>query len=472
MSTKHYLWSAIGTFGTEIISFVGNVLIARILVPEDYGLVAMVSIFITLCMSFTDAGFNDGLIRNNCDKYDIGTVATYNILVALLLYSIMYFSAPLIANFFNRDELIGVTRVLAIGVILKSFTLSGFVQLNKSLRFKTKTIINVICSISALTVVYILALNGYRYWALVMQPIIIAILNIISLLVIAKWKPYFCFKWKRFKEMFSFSSNLLVSYLITTISNNIYGFIIGKFYSADNLGFYNQAHKMQQVATQGINNVILTTSYPIIAKEKDPDKQYRLYLSLFKKYNFIMSFLVFLLIGLSDCIFYTIFSEKWLPSAPLFSIFMIYALTYPIMTINANIAKIQGKSMLYRNLALLRSGLQIIALVICSQISLRTIIIGQVIAAFISVSVDMYICGKTIGFTIKKQYNSWISIIWKPIITFAIAYITIMLIDLSIIAKGVLFSLTYVICFIILCEIFHDETYSLMKNYIRNYNNL
>ena len=466
-NAKHYIWSAIGKFGTEIIGFVGNVLVARILMPEDYGLVAMVSIFVTLCMNFTDAGFNDGLIRKrDCDKYDIGTVATYNITVAIILYAVMYLLAPFIAHFFGKNELVEVTRVLAIGVILKAFTLSGFVQLNKSLRFKTITIINISCSILALGVVYIMALNGFKYWALVLQPIVIAVLNIISLFILARWKPYFCFKWSRFKEMFSFSSNLLVSYVITTIGNNIYGFIIGKFYSAGDLGYYNQAQKMQTVPTQGINNVVLTTSYPIIAKESDPKKRYELYLSLFKRYNFIMSFLVFLLIGMSDFVFYVIFSEKWLPSAPLFSIFILLALAYPMMTINANIVKIQGKSNIYRNLAFLRSGLQIIALIICSQFSLKTIIVGQVIAAFISVSVDMYFCGRTIGFTITKQYVEWLKILWKPLIAFMVCSYVLSIVNVTIILSALIYIVLYLCVFVFICEISKDRVYKELKQII------
>lgn len=464
-NAKYYIWSAIGRFGTEIVSFVGNVLVARILMPEDYGLVAMVSIFITLCMTFTDAGFNDGLIRKkDCDKYDMGTVATYNMVIALLLYALMYFLAPSIAHFFNKNELIEVTRVLAIGIILKAFTLSGFVQLNKSLRFKTITIINIICSILALGVVYVMALNGFKYWALVLQPIVIAVLNIILLFILAKWKPYFCFNLNRFKEMFSFSSNLLFSYLVTTLGNNIYGFIIGKFYSTGDLGYYNQAQKMQTVPTQGINNVVLTTSYPIIAKESDSKKRYELYLSLFKKYNFIMTFLVFLLIGMSDFVFYVIFSEKWLPSAPLFSIFILLALAYPMMTINANIVKIQGKSNIYRNLAFLRSGLQIVALIICSRFSLKAIIVGQVIAAFISVSVDMYFCGKTIGFTIRKQYMEWLKILWKPLIVFVTAILVVSFFNVGIILSGIIFCIVYCACFIVICEIMQDNTYMGFKS--------
>lgn len=468
-NAKHYIWSAIGKFGTEIISFAGNVLVARILMPEDYGLVAMVSIFITLCMNFTDAGFNDGLIRKSeCDKYDIGTVATYNMTIAVLLYAVMYFLAPVIAHFFDRSELIGVTRVLAIGIILKSFSLSGFVQLIKSLRFKTITLINIICSILALAVVYIMALNGLKYWALVLQPIAIAIFNVLSLFIIAKWKPYFCFKWNRFKEMFSFSSNILVSYLVTTVGNNIYGFIIGKFYSAGDLGFYNQAHKMQQVPTQGINNVVLTTSYPIIAKEKESDKRYGLYISLFKRYNFVMTFIVFLLMGLSEFVFYVIFSEKWLPSAPLFSIFILSALAYPMMTINANIVKIQGKSKIYRNLAFLRSGLQIVALIICSRFSLETIIVGQVVAAFLSVSVDMYVCGKTIGFTIRKQYLEWLKILWKPLLVYAVTSLIVYVMQTSIVISGIVFLLVYCSFFIALCEIVRDSSYMSFRKYVIN----
>ena len=164
-----------------------------------------------------------------------------------------------------------IARVLAIGFILKAITLTGFVQLVKQLKFKQLSQINIICSLLSFVVVYTLAIIGFGYWALALQPVVIAIFNIILLLIIGKWKPYFCFYKKRFKEMFAYSSNLLLSYIINRIGENIYSVIIGKSFSSSSLGFYNQAHKMQTVPSEAIRSIIMTASYPIIANEKESE---------------------------------------------------------------------------------------------------------------------------------------------------------------------------------------------------------
>lgn len=186
-----------------------------------------------------------------------------------------------------------IARVLAIGFVLKAITLTGFVQLVKQLKFKQLSQINIICSLLSFVVVYTLAIIGFGYWALALQPVVIAVFNIILLLIIGKWKPYFCFYKKRFKEMFAYSSNLLLSYIINRIGENIYSVIIGKSFSSSSLGFYNQAHKMQTVPSEAIRSIIMTASYPIIANEKKTDKRYDLYLSVFSKFTFIVSVMGF-----------------------------------------------------------------------------------------------------------------------------------------------------------------------------------
>lgn len=458
-NSKHYIWSAVGKFGTEILGFVGNVLIARALSPDDYGLIATLAIVTALAMNFSDAGFNDCLIRKrDSDKYDFGTVATYNIVVSTFIYALLFIFAPQIADFFHREELIGITRVLGLSIILKAFTLSGFVQLNKNLKFKQSSIIALLCSACSIGITYTMALCGMGYWALALQPVVVAMSNIVFLTIIAHWRPYFCFKWQRFKEMFAYSSNLLISYIITNIGNNIYSVIIGRFFKTSDLGYYNQAHKMQTVPTNGINAVMLTTSYPIIAKEADEKTRYDLYVNLFRKFNFIMTFLVFFLITASDLVFYLLLGEKWMPSSPLFQIFMLIGLSYPLMTINQNAIKIQGKSNIYRNLALLRTGLQIVALCICAPISLKAIVIGQVVASFVSVSFDMYFCGRTIGFTIGKQYKLWLSIIWEPLVVFIICLVISGFIDNMLLSRAIA-TVSFVLIFIILCAITNDTDF-------------
>lgn len=460
---QYYIWAAVGKFGVEILSFLGNVLIARVLLPDDYGVMAMIAIFIGLANTLSDSGFNDCLIRKpDCDRTDIGTIATYNIVASLILYALMFFLAPWIAGFFHREELELVTKIVAIGVVLKAFTLSGFVQLNKELKFKKNSIINVTSSIVSIIGTYVLALCGAGYWALVFQPLLVALSNIIMLLVVDCWRPYFCFNWSRFKKMFSFSSNLLVSYLVTTVSTNIYGFIIGKFYTAEQLGYYNQAQKMQTVPTQGINNVVMTTSYPIITKQKDTNTRYRMYVSLFEKYVAIIAFVVFFLISLADVVFWAFFGEKWLPSSNLFKIFMLIALTYPMMTINSNILKINGKASVYRNLAFFRSGCQLVALFICAPFGLPTIITGQVLAAFVSVTGDMFWGGRVSGFLFKKQLLLWGNLIWKPVVAYMLGFLFSRMLN-SLILSGLVCTCVYLFVYVLLCEVTKDSVYGDLK---------
>lgn len=456
---KHYLWSAFNKFGGEVIGFIGNVALARILMPEDFGIVAMLSIFTSLSLTFTDSGFNDCLIRKrNSDKYDFGTVATYNIGIAFILYVALFICAPLIAEYFGRKELIALCRVMCISILFKAFALSGFVKLTKELCFRKIAIIQLMCSTIATFVTIGLAISGIGYWALAFQPIIISITNVVLLLIVGKWKPYFCFKWDRFKSMFSYSSNLLISYLITTIGNNIYSFIIGKFYSVVDLGYYNQAHKMQNVPTQGINGVILSTSYPIIVKERDLQKQYDLYVNLYKRYNYIQGYMVWSLIALGNAIFYLLFSEKWMPSVYLFQLFMIISLINPIVTINANIAKIQGKSALYRNLAILRSLMMILALIITRSYSLPIIIIGQISATFLSAIVDMSFCGRLIGFNFGKQIKAWLWVNLKACVSFLIAYSSVSSIN-NLVYNSLLLFVVFTIAFIFISYITRDEVF-------------
>ena len=211
--SKHYFWSAIGQFGTQTVGFIGNILIARILMPDDYGLIAMVAIFMGLAMTFTDSGFADCLIRKpDADRIDFGTVATFNIVIASFIYLAIFCSAPLIASFFERPELIGITRVISISIIIRALNITQITRLRKELLFRDLAIMNLQSSVISLAITYLLALKDFGYWALVMQPVFVALLNLVFLVVVKKWIPFFKFNLSRFREMFGFSINLLFKF--------------------------------------------------------------------------------------------------------------------------------------------------------------------------------------------------------------------------------------------------------------------
>lgn len=460
MSVKHYWWSAVGKFSTEILAFIGNILIARILSPGDYGLIAMLSIIMALSLTFTEAGFNDYLIRKkDSDRIDFGTVATYNVFVSIIIYSLIYFISPQISSYFARPELIKIARVLGLSIILKSFTLSGFVQMTKDLRFKENSYINIISSILSITSTYFMAIMGWGYWSLVMQQLFLAFYNILLLLIIGKWKPYFCFDKVRFVEMFSYSSNLLLSYIINTIGKNIYSLVIGKSYSDTDLGFYNQAQRMQTVPTQTLNNIVLNTSYPLIAKESDVNSRYNLYVNLFQRFNFIQTWMVFALITISEFVFLVLLGEKWLPSSNLFRLFMLIALTYPLVTINSNIIKLHGKSSVYRNLTIIRTLMQIISLLICARFSLSIIIGGQIVAAFCSAFIDMFVGGNYIGFHFKTQLKCWLILLLKPLLSYLLSLVIMDFIPFENYESLLLF-IIYNIVFLLFCIFTKDSNFN------------
>lgn len=436
---KHYAWSAFGKFGTQAIGFIGNILIARILSPEDFGLIAMLAIIMGLAWNFTESGFADSLIRKrNADKIDFGTVASFNLGVALLMYLIIYISAPGIAFFFQHNELTDIARVLGISIIVRAVVLPAIVELRKTLRFKDLAKMNLGTSIVSVGFTYLMALLGFGYWALVFQPIFIALSNLFYVLVIAKWRPYFRFSYNRFKEIFGFGINMLISYITNQAGSNLYSAVIGKFYPIAALGYYRQAQKMEEVPTQGLNAVILTTSYSIIAMEEDPKKQKKMYLDLFSKFVLLQSLLVLVFIGLAEPIWMILLGEKWSSSIPYFQLFMIISLSFPLATINSNIAKINNKSNLYRNLTFFRNSLKILALVFLAKTNLTVLLYGQIAAAYISVLVDMYYCGKIIDFGILKQIIQFLKMFYKPLIAFITASLITRHLQLGFWGNGVL----------------------------------
>lgn len=457
---KYYVWSAIGRFGTQITSFIGNILIARVLMPSDYGLIAMLAIVMGLAWNFTESGFADCLIRKqNADKQDFGTVATFNLVVAIVIYIVIFFLAPHISNFFDQKELTGIARVLGISLIIRAVTLPAIVQLQKKAKFKPLAIMQLLTSVISITLTYLMALNGYGYMALAVQPILIAMANLFFMLIATKWRPFFCFNFSRFKGMYNFGIDLMVSYITNQFGNNLYSAIIGKFYPVNSLGYYQQAIKMQEIPTQGLNAVILTTSYPLIASETDSNKQIIMYRDIFTKFVALQSIMVLVLIGLAEPIWLILLGEKWAPAIPYFRLFMIISLVYPLVTVNSNIAKIHNESGLYRNLTFLRNGLKVIALILLTKTSLLVILYGQIIAAYISVLVDMYFCGKIINFGVLEQLKQFIKMLYKPVVAYIAATLGLYFLKSHSFTYGIIWSVVFFSTLIVLYLFTRDRLF-------------
>lgn len=467
-NTNHYFWSIINRFGVQAISFIGNVLVARILSPDDYGLVAMLAIVMGIAWNFTDSGFSDCLIRKtNADKKDFGTVLTFNLVVGAIMYLLIYLTAPLVAQYFKRNELIDISKVIGISIMIKALTTTEFTRLRKELRFKTTAIIEIGSNIVSVIVAYLMALKGYGYWALVFQTITLGTTNILMLTLLTRWKPYIYFSWKSFKSMSGYSFNLLISYFSNQIGQNLYSVFIGKFQTASSLGFYRQAQKIKDVPIAGLNAIILSTTYPLLAKETNEIKRYKMYESLFNKFLSIQFLVITFLYGAANAIIEILFGEKWIISVPYFKLMLIASLLYPVTTLNSNIAKIYGKSQLYRNLSFFRNGLLLLALIFTMKSSIPVILYGQIIASYISIALDSILCGSIINFGFQKQFRVVIFQVWIPFTAMLVAYFTVSQFKSSTLYI-VVFTFVFSFVYILLSELTKQQLYLASRNAIIN----
>lgn len=348
-TTNGVIWSAIERFSVQGISFLLNIVIARLVTPGEYGLIAMLAIFMAIAQSFIDSGFGNALIqKKDRDEVDYSTVFYFNIVVSVILYGILYLCAPLIAEFYNQPELTSVTRWIGLNLILISLSIVQRTRLNIDLNFKLQAKVSLAAVIISGISGIILAYKGWGVWALVFQSLSNNLLSTIFLWIAAKWHPMLVFSINSFKRLFSFGSKLLASGLLHTIYMNLYSLVIGKFYSSSDVGFYNRASSISQYPSTNIVMIITRATYPVLCKHQDDGcwlEQY--FLSYLRMTCFIVFPLMVLLAVIAKPLVLLVLTEKWLPAAELISILSLAYIWYPVMVINNQILNVKGRSDLF-----------------------------------------------------------------------------------------------------------------------------
>jgi teichuronic acid exporter len=422
MSARHYAWSAIGIFGNTAISFAGNILIARILSPDDYGLIAMLAIFMAIGMNLTESGISDYLInKKDADEKDYATARSHNVTISVAFYIILYFLAPYISDFYGRQELTEIIRLISISIFFQSLSLSEIARLRKKLLFRRLAIIRFMSNISALGAAYYCAIAGFGYWALVVQSLSQAFFLSTMTWVASRKIPSFGFSLSRYREMRGFGNNMLISYLTNQLGDNAASVIIGKTHSAAALGAYTQAKKISNVMFGSINSIVLTTSYPILAKEQNRSIRKKMYSDVLASFLFLHYAAVFLIVSISHEMIFLLLGEKWIDAAFILQLVVISLFFQPLVTVNSNIAKTEGKTHIYRNLTFIRNGLSFLFLVVLFDQSITIIILGQVAARFISAFIDIHACGKLVEFPMLDQLKSVVCNSYAPAISSCVA---------------------------------------------------
>ncbi|ANU27617.1 lipopolysaccharide biosynthesis protein [Planococcus versutus] len=401
------LWSFGDMIGNQGIQFIIQIILARLLTPADFGLIGMILVFVALSNSLVDSGFTQALIRDQkANQTDYSTVFYFNLVVSIFIYGILFFSAPLISNFFDQSQLKSIIRVLTLGVIINAFSIIPRAMFTKEVNFKVQAKVNVAASVLSGIVAVAMAFVGFGVWSLVVRMLALNLVQALLLVFTRRWMPSLAFSMASFKRLFGFGWKLLVSGLIDTTYNNIYYLIIGKQYSAGALGYYTNASKFSDVATQSLTATIQRVTYPVLSGIQDQEERLK---RSFKKVIKLSGFLIFpLMVGLAavaEPLVFLIFGEKWMTMVPYFQLLCIASMLYPIHALNLNILQVKGRSDLFLYLEIIKTIIPtiLIVVVIWMDWGITLLVATIVLDSHLSLFINIYFSGREIAYGIKEQ---------------------------------------------------------------------
>ena len=418
-------WNAVDKFGTQAISFVIGIILARILMPSDYGLIGMLAIFFAFSELFINSGFSSALIqKKDRSDTDFSTIFYFNVSVAVLFYLILYFTAPLIAGFYNTPQLTDLTRVLSFIIILNSLSLVQQTRFTINLDFRKQAIVSFTSNILSGTAGIIAAYRGAGVWALVIQKIIYSLLRSFLFFILSRWMPLPIFSKQSFRQLFGFSSKLLGAGVVASFFNNMYSLLIGKFFSAGDLGFYTKARQYPEMISGLITNIHQGVTYPVLASLQDERER------LVSVYGRLMRMIVFFIVPVmtlsaifSGPFIRVLLTEKWSPAIPLMQWLCFARMITPISALNMNILNAVGRSDLYFKVDISKFPLALTVLIVSIPIGLKAIVIGNFIVTFISFFINAYYPGKFYNFGAIRQIREMTPVIIATLIMSALLII-------------------------------------------------
>jgi len=400
-----FKWSFIDTFSRYFLSFFIGIVLARILSPEDYGLIGMTGIFIALSSVFIDGGFGDALIRKiNPSPEDYSSVFFFNIITAIVLYLILFLFAPEIACFFNEDRLILIIRIVGIGLLISSLSTIHIVILRKRLDFKLQAIISFATTIISGLVSIIMAIVGYGVWSLVVGGLITSMFSAILLWIFNQWRPNRYFSFKVIKEHFNFGSKIMLGSFINMVYNNMYYVLIGKLFSPLQLGYYTKADNYQKLPVSTIDIIVRQVTYPLLSNIQNNENQLKdTYRTLTKTTSFLVFFLLFGLAAVAEPFIVTLIGEKWLPSVPYLQLLCFVGSFFPLISINVNILNVKGRSDLSLVVQIVKIFFSIPVLLLGFFYGISEMILGMIASSLFLYLIVMSFTSRMINYTIKEQ---------------------------------------------------------------------
>lgn len=391
--------------GTQGIQFIVMIVLARQLLPKDFGLIVLVTIFISLANVLVQSGFNTALIqKKNADETDFSSIFFLNVFVTSILYTVLFFSAPVLASFFEQEQLILVLRTLSITLFLGSINSIQNVVIARSLQFKKLFFSSLGAVIVAGIVAIVMAYTNFGVWSLVGYQLINQFLILLILWFTVDWRPQLLFSFERIKELFSFGWKVLTASLIDTFNTNLQSLMIGKMFSPASLGFYNRGEQFPSIVVSNVNGSIQSVLFPTLSSQQENKIRMK---EMVKRSVQISSFMIFpMMIGLAiiaEPLVKLLLTEKWLPVVPFIQIFCASYALWPIHTSNLQAINALGRSDIFVKLEIMKSVISLVVLALCLPFGVHAVALGVLISGVISTFINAYPNAKLLDYRMKEQ---------------------------------------------------------------------
>jgi len=405
-AVKGVAWSGVDNVIQMGVTFLVSIVLARLLTPDDYGLIGIIAIFTTVCTALINGGFTTALIRKkDATDDDYNTAFITNLGVSIVLYALIFIYSPLIANFFGREELLALTRVSSLGMIIGALALVQQTRLTKRIDFKSQTKITLIASVSSGIVGIVLAVLGFGVWSLVAQQLMSHCLRTVLLWFVNKWIPSLRFSSKSFHEMFGFGWKMMVSSVIDTVWKELYQVVVGKFYSPATLGQYTRSKQFSKLFSTNLTSVIQRVTYPVLSNiQDDKERMVAAYRKIIKITMFVTAISMFFLGAISEPLLYCLIGPKWHEAATYLPLICISGSLYPLHAINLNMLQVQGRSDLFLGLEIVKKIIALAPLFIGAFIGIMPMLFTNVLTSIIAFFLNSHYSGKFLG------YSSWMQI--------------------------------------------------------------
>lgn len=445
------VWTALQKYSIIFIQFVSGIILARLLTPYDYGCIGMLTIFMMLAQTFIDSGFGSALIqKKKPTQVDYSSIFWWNIGMAVIMYAILYVSAPAIARFYAIPLLSKVLRVQGLVLFIYAFNIIQQNQLRKNLNFKLLSIVSITTSIVALSVTIWMAYSGFGVWALVAQNLLTAAIPAFVFWFTVKWRPMFVFSIQSFKELFGFGFYMFLTQLITEFSKQIQGLMIGKMYSPSTLGYYSKAKNTEKLTSTSISQVMMQVTYPLYAEVQD-DKV--VLANMIKRITITLAYIsipfIFILVLCAKSVFILLYSDRWLQSIPYFQVLCIAGLAECFHSVNTQAIAAIGKSRIMFRWTVIKRSIGLVFIV--SGIvfwGMRGLLGGVLLHSWCSYFVNIGLVSRYIGYKWKMQIKDILPIVFASMVAFTLSYVMSNSFSFSLYLDGVVKAVIFLTVFL------------------------